>query len=80
MILGSGALIRSLLPDRVIDEFTLLIHPLVLGAGQRLFAEGAETTLELIDSVGTSTGVVLARYRLAAIATRRAYAAGPHRR
>jgi dihydrofolate reductase len=65
VILGSGGLIRSLLPHGLIDEFTLLIHPLVLGAGQRLFAEGSETALDLIDSVGTSTGVVLARYRRA---------------
>jgi len=65
VILGSGELIRSLLPHGLIDEFTLLIHPLVLGAGQRLFAEGSETALDLIDSVGTSTGVVLARYRRA---------------
>jgi len=65
VILGSGQLIRSLLPDGLIDEFTLLIHPLVLGAGQRLFTEGSEAALELIDSVGTSTGVVLARYRRA---------------
>jgi len=56
-------LIRSLLPHRLIDEFTLLIHPVLLGSGQRLFAAGSETALELIDSVGTSTGVVLARYR-----------------
>ena len=65
VILGSGELIRSLLPHGLIDEFTLLIHPLVLGAGRRLFAEGSETALDLIDSVGTSTGVVLARYRRA---------------
>ena len=65
VILGSGGLIRSLLPHGLIDEFTLLIHPLVLGAGQRLFAEGSETALDLIDSVGTSTGVMLARYRRA---------------
>ena len=65
VILGSGQLIRSLLPDGLIDEVTLLIHPLVLGAGQRLFTEGSEAALELIDSVGTSTGVVLARYRRA---------------
>ena len=65
VILGSGELIRSLLPHGLVDELTLLIHPLVLGAGQRLFASGSEAALELIDSVGTSTGVVLARYRRA---------------
>ena len=38
VIMGSGELIRSLMPDKVIDEFVLLIHPLVLGQGRRLFA------------------------------------------
>jgi len=64
IILGSGALVRALLPAGLIDEFTLLIHPLILGAGRRLFAEdGAAASFELIDSVGTTTGVVIGTYR-----------------
>jgi dihydrofolate reductase len=62
-VLGSGALIRSLLPSGVIDEFKLLIHPIVLGTGQRLFDDGAEATLHLESAVGTTTGVVIASYR-----------------
>jgi dihydrofolate reductase len=63
MILGSGALIRSLLPHQLIDEFVLMIHPLVLGSGQRLFPQGTAVALRLTDSVITTTGVVIATYQ-----------------
>lgn len=63
-ILGSGALIRSLLPHNLIDEYLLLIHPLLLGAGQRLFpGDGSLAPLQLIKSVPTTTGVIIATYR-----------------
>ncbi len=64
-ILGSGELVRSLMFRGLIDEFLLLIHPLVLGSGQRLFEQGAYVPLELADSVVTTTGVVIATYRAA---------------
>lgn len=64
-LLGSGALIRSLLPSGVIDEFKLLIHPIVLGHGRRLFDQGAEATLHFESAVGTTTGVVITSYRSA---------------
>ena len=63
MILGSGALIRSLLPHHLIDEFVLTTHPLVLGSGQRLFPQGTAVALRLTDSVITTTGVVIATYQ-----------------
>ena len=63
VVLGSGELIGSLLRRNLIDEFTLLIHPLVLGTGRRLFPVGAAATFQLVDSVGTTTGVVIATYR-----------------
>ena len=63
VILGSGALIHSLLPHHLIDEFVLLIHPLVLGSGRRLFPEGAAVALRLTDSVTTTTGVMIATYQ-----------------
>ncbi len=64
-LLGSGALIRSLLPSGVIDEFKLLIHPIVLGSGQRLFDDGAEASLRFESVLGTTTGVVITTYRSA---------------
>jgi dihydrofolate reductase len=65
-ILGSGALITSLLQRRLIDRWVLLIHPLVLGSGLRLFrADGPSDALKLVDSVSTTTGVVIATYESA---------------
>jgi dihydrofolate reductase len=63
VILGSGNLIRSLLPDGLIDEIILGVHPLVLGAGQRLFDGPDERRFDLVSSEATSTGVVSATYR-----------------
>src|SRR4051794_31776204 len=66
-ILGSGELIRSLLARGLIDEYVLSIHPLVLGSGRRLFADGGPAArLELVDATPTTSGVIIARYRPAA--------------
>jgi dihydrofolate reductase len=67
VLLGSGELIRSLMQGKVIDEYVLLIHPLVLGSGRRLFADGgAFAALRLVTSRTTTTGVVIATYQPAA--------------
>lgn len=67
LIMGSGELIQSLMKSNLIDEYVLLIHPLVLGSGRRLFTDGgASATLQLVDSKTTSSGVVIATYRPAA--------------
>jgi dihydrofolate reductase len=63
IILGSGALVRSLMARNLIDRYLLQIHPLVLGSGQRLFDDGRTLAkLRLIDSRPTSKGVVIATY------------------
>jgi dihydrofolate reductase len=61
-IMGSGQLISSLMAADLIDEYLLMIHPLVLGTGRRLFPEGVEVKLRLTDSVATPSGVVVAIY------------------
>ena len=67
VILGSGELIQSLMSHRLIDRFVLMIHPVVLGSGRRLFRDGAvASTLKLVDSKPSTTGVVIATYELAA--------------
>ena len=63
VILGSGILIQSLMKHNLIDEYTLLIHPLILGAGTRMFADGLSATLRLVKSTTSSTGVVIATYQ-----------------
>jgi dihydrofolate reductase len=62
---GSGELIGALMAADLIDEYLLMIHPIVLGSGRHLFGAGQFTELELIDSVTSSTGVVIAAYRRA---------------
>jgi dihydrofolate reductase len=65
-ILGSGELIQSLRRRNLIDEYVLLIHPLLLGSGRRLFPDGGPSSeLRLASSVITSTGVVIAIYQAA---------------
>lgn len=63
VIMGSGQLIRSLIPRGLIDEYLLLIYPILLGAGQRLFElDGNAADLHLVESVTSTTGVVIATY------------------
>ncbi len=64
LVMGSGNLGQSLMRADLVDEWVLLIHPLVLGSGRRLFAEGSPpTTLSLVESKTTATGVLVATYR-----------------
>jgi dihydrofolate reductase len=64
VILGSGEVVRKLLAKALVDEFILLIHPLVLGDGQRLFDDGGPgAAFDLADTRTTTTGVIVARYR-----------------
>lgn len=62
VIMGSGVLIASLMAANLIDEYLLMIHPLVLGNGRRLFPGGTRASLQLEDSSITSTGVWMALY------------------
>jgi dihydrofolate reductase len=62
-ITGSGALVASLLRDGLLDELNLLIHPLVVGSGQRLFdGVGNKVPLKLVTSRTFSTGVIAVTY------------------
>lgn len=66
LIFGSGELVQALMRRRLIDEFLLMIHPLVFGTGRRLFADdGTFTSLKLVDTKPTTKGVVIATYHLA---------------
>ena len=62
-LLGSGELLRALLAEDLVDELLLLVHPIVLGAGRRMFgADGAPATLRLVDATPTGAGVVITQY------------------
>lgn len=63
-VLGSGALLRTLLTAGLVDELMLTIHPVVIGSGKRLFGESASPRgMQLVDSKTTSVGSVILRYR-----------------
>lgn len=64
-VLGSGRLVRWMLHERLVDEVVLVVCPLVLGSGQRLFDGPLPTTsFALVDSVPTTTGAIVATYRV----------------
>jgi len=64
VIMGSGQLIRSLLPLGLIDELFLMIHPLVIGSGHRLFGPDDDMhRLRLVECTATANGILLATYR-----------------
>ena len=63
VIMGSGELIQSLRRHNLVDRYVLLIHPLVLGSGRRLFPDGgAFETLRLVNARTTDNGVVIVTY------------------
>jgi dihydrofolate reductase len=63
VVLGSGDLLQTLMRHRLVDLYVLLIHPLVLGRGRRLFGDDAQrAALRLVKSVTTTTGVVIGTY------------------
>jgi dihydrofolate reductase len=64
LMYGSPTLMRTLAANDLVDEYQLWVHPLVLGAGKRLFADGFDkSSLELVEVTSLSTGVVILTYR-----------------
>src|SRR5918999_1696803 len=60
---GSGNLIQTLLRHNLVDQYRLLVFPLVIGSGKRLFSEGTiPAGLKLVDSKVSTTGVVIGTY------------------
>ncbi len=63
LVMGSGELVQSLMRRGLVDVFIVMIHPLVLGSGRRLFTDGgAPADLTLVDTRTTDTGVIVATY------------------
>jgi dihydrofolate reductase len=64
LVMGSGVLVQSLMQHNLVDSYVLLVHPLILGSGRRLFTEGsAFSALKLVEVKSTPTGVVIATYQ-----------------
>jgi dihydrofolate reductase len=61
---GSASLVTSMLEAGLVDELTVMIEPILLGGGKRIFpADGGARPLELVESVTTGTGVLVSTYR-----------------
>ena len=79
VIMGSGELVQSLMRANLIDEYVLLIHPLILGSGRHLFPDGgAFATLQLVNTRTTTTGVVVATYQPVEPASNKTTGAATH--
>jgi dihydrofolate reductase len=62
-VVGSGELVQTLMEQDLVDEYALMIHPLVVGGGKRLFRDGNPgTSLRLVESTTTTTGVLIVSY------------------
>ena len=59
---GSSVLVHSLTQHDLVDEYSLLVYPIVLGGGKKLFPDGVRLNLRLIESRAFPSGVVLMRY------------------
>jgi dihydrofolate reductase len=66
LIFGSGRLVNTLLQEHLLDEIRLLVYPVVLGRGKRLFEEGPTVALNVAGAKAFSSGVVLLTYHPAA--------------
>ena len=62
-VIGSGELVQTLIRNELVDEYRLMIHPIVLGNGKRLFREGGTPArMRLVDSKTTTAGVLILTY------------------
>ena len=59
---GSSVLVHTLAEHDLVDEYSLLVYPLVLGSGKRLFPDGLRVNLKLVETKPFPSGVVLMRY------------------
>lgn len=62
LVAGSCILVQTLIQHNLVDEYHLLVYPLVLGSGKRLIEEGTRAKLTLMETRSFSSGVVLLRY------------------
>jgi dihydrofolate reductase len=63
LVAGSATLVRTLIEHDLVDEYHLLVYPVVIGSGKRLFQEGIKATLKLVDTKAFRSGVVAHIYQ-----------------
>lgn len=63
VVTGSGALVHSLMPHNLIDEYRLFVNPLVVGRGKRLFPAGIDQKLQHVETKTFSSGALMLRYQ-----------------
>ena len=63
LIFGSSQLVQSLMKHDLIDDYWLMVFPIVLGGGKRLFGEGSPSTLKLVETKTLGSGVMLLHYQ-----------------
>lgn len=63
LIFGSGALVHTLTQQGLIDEYRIFVYPVVRGSGKRLFKDGSNATLKLVETKTVSSGVVILTYQ-----------------
>jgi len=62
LVAGSPDFAQTLIKEKLVDEFWLLVYPVTLGQGKKLFQDGAETKLQLLETKDMGSGVVLIKY------------------
>lgn len=62
LVAGSGALIETLMRNNLVDDYQLLVYPVIVGSGKRLFKDGVDASMKLVESRPFDTGVVLLHY------------------
>src|ERR1700730_16073767 len=63
LIYGSASIVHALMPHGLIDQFTLMVYPIVLGRGTKLFPDGTVARMELHETRQFSDGIMLMKYR-----------------